>query len=170
MRSCRSPASALCACPPCAEQSPLSLRWFWGPCITMVSSEPQCGFSSPLGTSGSLWPQGLCISWPSSQNSFLCYPLPSYFFFSSPFIYLFFTFCFVLESSQLETSLVTQIVKNSPANEGGVCWEDPLGKGKLTHSSIPAWRIPWTEEPSGLQPIGHKESDVTERLTLPLAN
>ena len=65
---------------------------------------------------------------------------------------------------------MTQIVKNSPANEGGVCWEDPLGKGKLTHSSIPAWRIPWTEEPSGLQPIGHKESDVTERLTLPLAN
>ena len=34
-----------------------------------------------------------------------------------------------------------------------------------THSSIPAWRIPWTEEPSRLQ-WGHKELDVTERLTL----
>ena len=30
------------------------------------------------------------------------------------------------------------------------CWEDPLGKGMATPSSILAWRIPWTEEPSGL--------------------
>ena len=30
-------------------------------------------------------------------------------------------------------------------------WEDPLEKEKATHSSIPAWRIPWTEEPDGLQ-------------------
>ena len=30
-------------------------------------------------------------------------------------------------------------------------WEDPLEKGKATHSSILAWRIPWTEEPGGLQ-------------------
>ena len=28
-------------------------------------------------------------------------------------------------------------------------WEDPLEKGIATHSSIPAWRIPWTEEPGG---------------------
>ena len=33
-------------------------------------------------------------------------------------------------------------------------WEDPLQKGKATHSSILAWRIPWTEEPGGLQPMG----------------
>ena len=33
-----------------------------------------------------------------------------------------------------------------------------------THSSIRAWRIPWTEEPNGLQPIGRKESDTTEQL------
>ena len=31
-----------------------------------------------------------------------------------------------------------------------------------THSSILAWRIPWTEEPGGLQSMGHKESDTTE--------
>ena len=31
-----------------------------------------------------------------------------------------------------------------------------------THSSILAWRIPWTEEPGGLQPMGCKESDTTE--------
>ena len=34
-----------------------------------------------------------------------------------------------------------------------------------THSSIPAWKIPWTEEPGGLQSWGHKESDTTERLS-----
>ena len=33
-------------------------------------------------------------------------------------------------------------------------WEDPLEKGTATHSSIPAWRIPWTEEPGGLQSVG----------------
>ena len=32
--------------------------------------------------------------------------------------------------------------------------EDPLEEGMATHSSILAWRIPWTEEPSALQPIG----------------
>ena len=32
--------------------------------------------------------------------------------------------------------------------------EEPLGKGMATHSSILAWRIPWTEEPGGLQSIG----------------
>ena len=33
-------------------------------------------------------------------------------------------------------------------------WEDPLEKGTATHSSILAWRIPWTEEPGGLQFTG----------------
>ena len=33
-------------------------------------------------------------------------------------------------------------------------WEDPLEKEMATHSSILAWRIPWTEEPSGLQSMG----------------
>ena len=32
--------------------------------------------------------------------------------------------------------------------------EDPLEEGMATHSSIPAWRIPWTEEPGGLQSLG----------------
>ena len=43
-------------------------------------------------------------------------------------------------------------------------WEDPLEKEMATHSSILAWRIPWTEEPGGLQSTGHKESNTTERL------
>ena len=42
--------------------------------------------------------------------------------------------------------------------------EDPLEKEMATHSSILAWRIPWTEEPGGYSPWGRKESDMTERL------
>ena len=40
--------------------------------------------------------------------------------------------------------------------------EDPLEKEMATHSSTLAWRIPWTEEPGGLQSTGGKESDTTE--------
>ena len=45
-------------------------------------------------------------------------------------------------------------------------WNGLLEKGMATRSSILAWRIPWTEEPVGPQSMGHKELDVTERLTL----
>ena len=41
-------------------------------------------------------------------------------------------------------------------------WEDLLEKLMATHSNILAWRIPWTEEPGGLQSIGRKESGTTE--------
>ena len=45
-------------------------------------------------------------------------------------------------------SLVAQLVKNAPAMRDSwvrsLCWEDPLEEGKVTHSSILAWRIPWT--------------------------
>ena len=55
-------------------------------------------------------------------------------------------------------SLVTQGVKNLPAiHEARVPslgWEDPLEKGMATHSKFVAWRIPWTEEPGGLQSMG----------------
>ena len=40
-----------------------------------------------------------------------------------------------------------------------------LEKGMATHSSILAWRIPWTEEPGRLQSMGSQESDTTERLS-----
>ena len=55
-------------------------------------------------------------------------------------------------------SLVAQIVKNLPAMQEtwvqSLGWENPLEKGMATHSSILAWRIPWTKEPSRLQSIG----------------
>ena len=52
-------------------------------------------------------------------------------------------------------SLVAQLVKNPPAMwetwVRSLGWEDPLGKGKMTHSSILAWRIPWTRQSMGSQ-------------------
>ena len=42
----------------------------------------------------------------------------------------------------------------------------PLEKDMAPHSSIPAWRIPWTEEPGGLQSMGCKELDTTEPVEL----
>ena len=57
-----------------------------------------------------------------------------------------------------KTSLVAQTVKNSPAMQE--MWvrslgrEGPLGKEMANHSSTLAWRIPWTEEPGGLQSMG----------------
>ena len=54
--------------------------------------------------------------------------------------------------------------KESACNTGDMCLEGPLEKGIAAHSSILTWRIPWTEEPGGLQSMSHKESDTTERL------
>ena len=60
------------------------------------------------------------------------------------------------------------LVKNPPAMQetqvpslGG---EDPMEKGMATHSSILAWKIPWTEEPGGLQSIELQSVDMTEQL------
>ena len=53
------------------------------------------------------------------------------------------------------TSLLAQRVKNLPAVQEtqvrSLGWEDPLEKEMATHSSILAWRMPWTEEPGGRQ-------------------
>ena len=55
----------------------------------------------------------------------------------------------------IRASLVAQMVKESACNAGDevqfLGWEDPLKKEMSTRSSILAWRIPWTEEPGGLQ-------------------
>ena len=63
-------------------------------------------------------------------------------------------------------SLVSQIVKNLPAMEETwvppLHWEDPMEKGMASHSSILAWKIPWTEKLGRLPSMGGKESDMTE--------
>ena len=59
------------------------------------------------------------------------------------------------------------VIKNLPAvletqesRVRSLGWEDPLEEGVATHSSILAWRIPWTEEPGRLQSVGsHRVAD-----------
>ena len=67
------------------------------------------------------------------------------------------------------SSQAALVVKNLLADTGDTGdkvsmleWEDPLEEGMTTHSSILAWRIPWTEESGGLQSMGHRESDTNE--------
>ena len=59
-----------------------------------------------------------------------------------------------------ETSQGAQIVKNPPAMQEvwvrSLGWEDPLEKEMAALSSTLAWRIPWTEEPGGLQSMGSR--------------
>ena len=61
---------------------------------------------------------------------------------------------------------MAQLVKHVPAMQEtwvrSLAWEDSLKKGMASHSSVLAWRIPWTEEPGRLQCIGRKELDMTE--------
>ena len=65
---------------------------------------------------------------------------------------------FIRDSVSLLASQVSLVVKNLPANAGDIGdtvsslgWKNPLEEDMATHSSILAWRIPWTEEPGGLQ-------------------
>ena len=57
------------------------------------------------------------------------------------------------------------MVKNSPAKEETLVqslgWEDPLEKEMATHSSVLAWKTPWTEKPGGLQFKGSQELETT---------
>ena len=68
--------------------------------------------------------------------------------------------CFMFDCCchDLWASLVAQTVKNPPAMQETwvqlLLWKNPLKKGMATHSSILAWKIPWTEEPGGLQSMG----------------
>ena len=63
--------------------------------------------------------------------------------------------------------LIAQLVKNLPAMQETsvrfLGWEDSLEEGTATHSSVLAWRIPWT------QSRGSQRSDMTERLSLSLS-
>ena len=63
-------------------------------------------------------------------------------------------------------SLVAHMVKHLPAMQEtwvqSLGWEDSLEKDIATHSSILAWRIPWAEEPGGLQSTGSRRVRQTE--------
>ena len=64
--------------------------------------------------------------------------------------------------------LVVQLLKNPPAMREtwvqSLGWEVPLERGMAAHSCVLAWRIPWTEEPGGLQSMW-RQRDRTECLT-----
>ena len=66
----------------------------------------------------------------------------------------------------IKASLVAQIVKNLPAMwetwVQSLGQEDPLEKGMATHSSILAWKIPWTRSLVGFNPWGHKETRLSD--------
>ena len=68
-------------------------------------------------------------------------------------------------------SLVAQLVKNPPAtwetSVRSLGWEDPLKMGTATHSSILAWRIPWTVQSMGSQRVGHNRATTTFTNKLP---
>ena len=94
-----------------------------------------------------------------SNESILCMRWPKYWSFSfsiSPSIYT----SFPGGSGGKESACHA----GDPGSIPG--WKDSLEKGMATHSSNLTWRIPWTEEPGGLQSMGQKESDTTEWLTL----
>ena len=59
------------------------------------------------------------------------------------------------------------VVENSPAMQKtwvrSLGWEEPLQKEMATYSSILAWRIPWTEEPGGLQSMGSQKGQAQLR-------
>ena len=62
-------------------------------------------------------------------------------------------------------SIIAQSVKNLPTMQKTqvrlLGWEDPLEKEMAIHSSILAWKIPWTGESGGLQSMGLQELDTT---------
>ena len=74
------------------------------------------------------------------------------------FIFIFIFIFSIMRIRKHRASLIAQSVQNLPAiQETGVRflgWEDPLEKEMAPHSSILAWKIPWTEEPGRLQSTG----------------
>ena len=101
--------------------------------------------------------------------SILCDIFKKTFFFSEKYTSLHLLY---IEKISLQV-LVAQLVKNLLAMQETQVrspdQKDPLEKGMATHSSILAWRIPWTQEPDGLQSVGSQKSDTTEGLTLSLS-
>ena len=106
--------------------------------LSQQSSECLTGLEDPLPSSSLSW------LWVGSLNSLPCGPHHR---------------AICVPSIGFWASLVAQMVKNPPAMREtwvqSLGWEDPLEKGKATHSSILAWRIPWTVQFIGLQRVRH---------------
>ena len=108
----------------------IQVRLYWGPCYSFPDSSDGKECTHNGGDPGSIPGSG------RSPGEGIGYPL-----------------------QYSWASLVAQLVNNLPATwetwVRSLGWEDPLEKGKVTHSSILAWRIPWTVESMGSQRVGH---------------
>ena len=97
---------------------------------------------------------GLVIFWEDGENSKYEWPTSS-------------QICIILQDKW--ASLVAQLVKNPPAMQEtwvrSLGWEDPLKEETGTHSSVLAWRIPWSL--AGYRPWDHKGLNMTEQLNPP---
>ena len=138
-------------------ESPLR-RIFWeskGPCCTsLVTKQQRLRWKISLMDWDPLWQIPLKASLAGRTDASLCVTCfwsPGYGFF---------------DSSLFRASLVAQLVKNLPAMQDtwvqSLGWEDLLEKGMATHSSILAWRIPWSEKPGGLQSMGSQRAYSTD--------
>ena len=134
-----------------APDSPLPPFPLWGPCVCSLHLclyfcfASKTIYTSFLDTTQCALTQDICVS------LWTCFTLCD-----SPCLYKlsFVPFRGWVTGAFLEA----QMVKNPPAMWETwiqlLGWEDPLEEGMATHSSVPAWRIPWTEEPGGLQSTG----------------
>ena len=91
-----------------------------------------------LGGLQSMGPQIVRYDWVTNTHTYI-------------YIYIYTYICFQ-GGSAVKNLLVMQEMQETQVLP--LVWEDPLEKGMTTHSSILAWRIPWTEEPGGLQSMG----------------
>ena len=159
----------------CTNSCPLS-QWCHPTNSSSVASFSSCPQSFPAsGALPVMWPKYLSFSFsisPSNEysgfNSFRIYWFDLLFvkgtlkcllqYHNSKASILWHSAYFMVQLSHLYPFLVAQMVKSLPAIEEA--WvqppgqEDPSEKGMATHSNILAWRIPCTEEPGGLQPMG----------------
>ena len=77
-----------------------------------------------------------------------------FFFFFILQLFFFFFNCVVLNQASLVPQTVKRLCAMQETRVQSLGWEDPLEKEMAAHSSILAWKIPWTEEPGGLQSMG----------------
>ena len=136
-------------------------------CDTKPTALQNLDWTIQFGDYGKLYGYGAFLSMMHDQQHELHRPA------SQGYIPLYSTIFFFLRVIHTPVpflcyALIAQSVKNLTAMQKTrvpfLGQEDPLEKEMAAHFSILAWKIPWTEEPGGLHPGGHRESDTTEGL------
>ena len=146
-----------------------AISW-WGRVLGLQAEGRRCIPPGPRGSTGSYQStrasQQVCWIQGARKNMLL---LSSFFTCSPPVNRLFYLQSISTPSPSSWASTTAQQVKNLPATQEtqetlvwSPGWENPLKKGMASHSSILAWRIPWTEEPGGLQSMGLQSQMQTQ--------